>query len=142
MILSVQTENSLCDTKSSGILFILWGGIRSGILIKTILCVRTDFPASFLSSVYILLLPVPRGAFPGTAEFNISFSGMRLVHLTPSSRSPGGNSVVREVRQSFPKDKLCAKQPFSLEEQHSELPAPELLCSCPALPQAHAQPVI
>lgn len=133
MILSVQTENSPCNTKLSGILFILLGGIRSGILIKTILCVRTDFALSVLILCILLLLPVP-------AEFNISFSGARLVHLSPSSRSPGNcDSAVREVTESFPKDKLCAKQPFRLEEQHSELPAPELLCSCPALPQAHAQ---
>lgn len=59
---------------------------------------------------------------PGTAEFNSSISGMRLVHLTPSSRSLGNcNSDVREVTQSFPEDRLCAKQPFSLQEQPSEL---------------------
>lgn len=144
MILSVQTGNSLCNTKSSGTLFIFWGGMRLGTLIKTILCVRTDLPASAL---VLCVCSAPACALwccPGTAEFNISFSGMRLVHVTPSSRSPGNcNSVVTEVTmRHFPKHKLCAKQPFSLEKQHSELPARELLCSCPALPQAHAQPVI
>lgn len=108
MILSVQTEGSLCNTKSSGTLFIFWGGMRSGMLIQTILCVRTDFPADVLVFCVYSAPACALWCCPDTAEFHISFSGMRLVHLTPSSRSPANcNSVVTEVTQSFPEDKLC-----------------------------------
>lgn len=40
----------------------LWGGIYLGILIKTILCLRTDFAVRVLVLCVLLLLPVPLAA--------------------------------------------------------------------------------